>query len=377
MYRLLFFLSILPAIVILLFILKHDQENKEKGFLVAIFLMGVLSCFPAGLIELLMSDILLGGEAETFGGMLVEYFLIVAVTEELCKYFAMRIITWKNYRFNSTYDGIVYAVCSALGFATLENVEYVFTGDPSGAFFTAVVRAFMAVPSHAMYGIIWGYGYGIAKYRSVNNQRNAKGPIVSGLLIAMLYHGFYDFSLSAFGGFGIAIAIVIVIIGYIVVFGKAKKAAKDDQLFYSYMPPFSQNQVYTPYVPFYGRMQYPVNYQVTRPGLNPGNYYAGFRFPQYQNPQQYSNVPPQYANVSRTQYQNTQSYQNPQYQNSSRPPYQNPQQPYQNPQQNQMNQRLSNQPAQEQRLFPQNPSNDKSSPFDIWDEYQSKYGRKD
>ena len=303
--RLLFLLTVAPAIVIFYIIIRQDQEkDKDKGFLFGVFMMGVLSVVPALILESLW-DMILPDMESSIAGMLFEFFVTVGISEELSKYFAMRVVTWKNYRFNSTYDGVVYGVCSALGFATLENFTYVFTSG-SSAFGTAITRAFMAVPFHAMCGIIWGYGYGISKYRSVNNQPHVHQPVIIGLVIAVLYHGLYDFSLTAFGDAGFAIAIVLVLAGYVIVFGKAKRAARDDELFYTYMPPFRQDIEYRPYVPFYGKMQFPVNFQVTNPNLNPGGYYPIFRMPGYNSG-----------------YQNNYGYQNQQVQNSYNPGYQN------------------------------------------------------
>ena len=53
-------------------------------------------------------------------------------------------------------DGIVYGVTVSLGFATLENIYYVFAGfdDPLGV---AYLRAFSAVPAHALFGVFMGY----------------------------------------------------------------------------------------------------------------------------------------------------------------------------------------------------------------------------
>lgn len=241
--RALLMLSVAPAIVIFYIIIRQDQEDKDKGFLLGVFFMGVVSVVPAIILETLGSALFFGGgESETISEMLLDYFIVVGISEELSKYFAMRIITWKNFRFNSTYDGVVYGVCSCLGFATLENITYVFSYG--GGFGTAITRAFMAVPFHAMCGIIWGYGYGISKYRSVKNQPNVHQPVIIGLIIAILYHGLYDFTLSAFDFAGFAIAIVLVLAGYVIIFGKAKRAAKDDELFYSYLPPFREDVEY-------------------------------------------------------------------------------------------------------------------------------------
>jgi RsiW-degrading membrane proteinase PrsW (M82 family) len=54
---------------------------------------------------------------------------------------------------------LVYGICAGCGFATAENIAYVF----SGGFATAVVRAFVSVPLHCCTGAI--IGLEIAKRR--------------------------------------------------------------------------------------------------------------------------------------------------------------------------------------------------------------------
>ena len=259
-------LSILPALVIFLIILGIDQEKKTKGFLFGIFGLGVASVIVALILELVLAPIGTAVENATGNFILarfVEAFFLVAIPEELCKFFAMYPLTWNNYRFNSTYDGIVYMVCSALGFATIENIGYVF-GD-GGSLATAIARAILSVPGHAMWGIIIGYTYGIAKYRSVKKQGKVVPMVMLGLGIAMIAHGFYDFALMSDTGIGIAFDVVFVIVSYIFVWMRASHAAKNDKLFFDYMPVFTpmqnmqQNYVYRPVIPF---MQAPTyNYQ--------------------------------------------------------------------------------------------------------------------
>ena len=64
----------------------------------------------------------------------------------------------RNRAFDEPMDGIVYGVVASLGFATLENILFVFNGGMS----VAVSRAFTAVPLHAFVGAIMGYYVGQA-----------------------------------------------------------------------------------------------------------------------------------------------------------------------------------------------------------------------
>lgn len=140
----LFALAILPSLFIADYIYKNDRADSEpKPLLRSLFLLGAVSCLPASLIEGLLDPIaadIFG--VNSLGYILVDYFLVVAVAEEGCKYFFLRLRTWKNPNFDYRFDGIVYAVMVGLGFATLENIMYVFTYG----FGNGVVRALLSVP---------------------------------------------------------------------------------------------------------------------------------------------------------------------------------------------------------------------------------------
>jgi RsiW-degrading membrane proteinase PrsW (M82 family) len=73
----------------------------------------------------------------------------------------------------------------SMGFATVENILYVYEGGLS----TAWLRMFTAVPMHAVFAIVMGYYLGIQKYFGT------KGSAIMGLLYATLLHGLYDFVL--------------------------------------------------------------------------------------------------------------------------------------------------------------------------------------
>jgi RsiW-degrading membrane proteinase PrsW (M82 family) len=87
--------------------------------------------------------------------------------------------------FNEPFDGILYAVVIAMGFATFENVLYASRFNLNAL----VLRAFTAVPAHASFAVIQGYFIGKAKFKP-----EKKWKLISmGLLASICLHGFYDF----------------------------------------------------------------------------------------------------------------------------------------------------------------------------------------
>ena len=67
------------------------------------------------------------------------------VGEELFKFLALMFVAFPRKNFNEPFDGIVYSVMIGLGFASFENIMYVFEGGIGVAF----MRTFTAVPMHA------------------------------------------------------------------------------------------------------------------------------------------------------------------------------------------------------------------------------------
>jgi len=116
------------------------------------------------------------------------------------KYLAVRVKAYNSSNFNEVMDGIVYGVAAGLGFATVENIFYVLG---FGTISTALVRAFMSVPSHAAYGGIMGFYLGMAKPFSLTSKQHERKLILTGLTIAILLHGLYDtiaFTLEGYAG---------------------------------------------------------------------------------------------------------------------------------------------------------------------------------
>lgn len=161
--------------------------------LVVAYFTGVMVTIPAGLFNMYGEDgvtqlfgLIDFGSIEIFIEKAIFAFFIVGAGEELAKFLALRIGFFKRKNFNEPFDGIVYGASIALGFASLENLMYVFEGGVE----TAIARMFTAVPMHACAGIIMGYYVGIAKFS------NKPGlNLMKGWLFATLLHGLYDWFL--------------------------------------------------------------------------------------------------------------------------------------------------------------------------------------
>jgi RsiW-degrading membrane proteinase PrsW (M82 family) len=183
-------LSVLPSVLILLYLYKKDKYEQEPlELLLKAFGMGVLSAICVlvtfGILESFMPvDPDTGNRSvDAF----ITAFFIAAVPEEGFKFLMLYLLIWKNRNFNERFDGILYAVFVSLGFATLENIMYVLQ---SGAG-TAIARALTAVPAHALFGVAMGYYFSYARFLPEREKRYLSFSI----LIPVVLHGIYDFIL--------------------------------------------------------------------------------------------------------------------------------------------------------------------------------------
>tara|TARA_R110002049_G_scaffold120307_2_gene274720 strand:- start:671 stop:1345 length:675 start_codon:yes stop_codon:yes gene_type:complete len=180
--------AIAPVVVVILYIYFKDKYEKEpKRLLLYNFLLGAIVSIIITTILYYGFDIVLPlHNNNSIFQQFIKAFLIVGLTEEFSKYVIVRYFAQPNKAFNEPFDGIVYAVMVSMGFAATENIFYVL----EGGYTTALLRAFTAVPAHATFGILMGYYMGKAKF--LNNKIMLN---ISGLLLAILFHGAYDFFL--------------------------------------------------------------------------------------------------------------------------------------------------------------------------------------
>jgi protease PrsW len=181
-------LAVAPGFAICLYIYSRDRYEREPlRYLLISFLLGMLSTIPALVIQLLAGDTREKFAEHFILSYAVFAYIIVALSEESCKFLMLRLYAYPKKIFNDPFDGIVYGVMVSMGFATLENIEYVF----QYGFHTGVIRFFLSVPAHASFGVLMGYYTGLAKF----NPMNSVWLMVKGLLIAVFFHGTFDFCL--------------------------------------------------------------------------------------------------------------------------------------------------------------------------------------
>ena len=179
--------AVLPAILLWLYIWKKDTNKEPTLCLVKAVLWGVAIIIPVAILESEIETILFGegGKPTSLFGTTAMAFLVAALPEETFKLFALWMVLRKNPYFDEHFDGIVYAVCVGLGFASMENIMYVLGEEDWLS--TAIVRALLAVPGHYAFAILMGYYYSV--YHFVDHSPRVAACV---LLVPVLAHGTYD-----------------------------------------------------------------------------------------------------------------------------------------------------------------------------------------
>ncbi|MCR4903186.1 MAG: PrsW family intramembrane metalloprotease [Butyrivibrio sp.] len=225
------YLTVLPPLFLLGYIYKIDKiEHEPVKLILKLFVLGVLSCFPAVVLEDLGVSLLysISSNPESTVTIFIENFFVIALAEEGLKFLFTYQGSWRHKEFNYRFDAIVYAVAVSIGFALLENILYVFTGD-GDSFSIVVQRALTSIPLHTITAIFMGHFYGEAKLAyHRGNLRKSKRGLRLALIVPVIIHGFYDFCLSVESDLLILIFFVYIIVLDIVAFIKVRKYAKED-----------------------------------------------------------------------------------------------------------------------------------------------------
>ncbi|MBQ2529530.1 MAG: PrsW family intramembrane metalloprotease [Treponema sp.] len=212
--------ALLPVTLVLIYIWQKDKNEREPlGTVLLTVLFGAAVSLAAGPIELFLEKLLpFFFPKDSVSYSLIENFFGVALIEELLKWLVLMLFIWKNRKFNYSYDGVVYAVSSSLGFAAAENISYILAFGNGIAF----SRAIFAIPGHACFGVFMGFFFSKAKI-SAANEKSFVCPMIMTVAVPTIVHGIYDFLLSpaaesiSFSGFFTAYVIIIDILSFILI----------------------------------------------------------------------------------------------------------------------------------------------------------------
>jgi RsiW-degrading membrane proteinase PrsW (M82 family) len=194
-YSLLQLPIILPVLFWALYHYYKDRHLPEPvSHLAAAFILGAGSAWLADLMYAGLDLVNLRYDAfdlaaSNLPGLLAYAVLAIGLIEELAKLVPFLLVIVRFKEFNEPIDGIIYGSFIALGFAAVENAQYLQFLSTAEAY----ARGFAGPVVHIVFASIWGYYAG----RALLCGRNPWPATVGSLALAALLHGVYDFVVIA------------------------------------------------------------------------------------------------------------------------------------------------------------------------------------
>ncbi len=188
---LLFAPIILPIFFWAAYHYHKDRHLPEPiGHLLLAFILGMLAAGVSQSLYVALEPLGLRFDAGYLAdtntlGLFAYALLAIGPIEELSKllFFALIIIRFEE--FDEPLDGIIYASFVGLGYAAIENWQYLDYLTP----LEALARGFASPVVHIVFASIWGYWIGSAYAAQESLLRAA----LIGFVLAALFHGLYDF----------------------------------------------------------------------------------------------------------------------------------------------------------------------------------------
>lgn len=211
-----FLLSMLPNVLIFLWLRKAKDDEKYQNICLKGLLRGILF---SSLMVLLISTIFYVFERlfiTKYGVIISEVFhnfIVLAFAEEIVKYLTLRGLIKKNSYSYSQLDILSLMMIVGIGFGMIESLIYAFITNAA----MMIVRGITAM--HCGYGFIMGY------FISNAMKTKKKGYTFLGIFIPCLLHGTYDLCLSEelakiseyYGFISLALAIFAIITLFIAI----------------------------------------------------------------------------------------------------------------------------------------------------------------
>jgi len=225
--------TILPPILLGLAIWKSDRFPEPGKFLIASFLLGVSIYLPLDFLIMLTEDHLarmIGLDLEAIekyrdggwkeegaiypgGELAFMHFFRAAFLEEGIKFALLIFFCVRLSELNEPMDAIVYGAAIGLGYAAMENIPYLNTGDPETAWTMTIVKArYYPLIMHLGFGVLMGWLLSQNLFEERSSFKR-KVMLILSLALPVLFHGSYNY-LQAYDVFPILTLIMVVGIIY-------------------------------------------------------------------------------------------------------------------------------------------------------------------
>ncbi len=186
-----FALALTPAAAIAFYVWARRTHSIGLEFIVVAVGLGASVGLLAAGVEVLLTWAAANLVNNVHLISLIDAFVVAAMTEEMVKFSVLIFVVMGHEDCRTPRDVFCGAIFVGLGFAALENVFYV-VGETDWRQI-GLLRSFTAVPGHAIFGILMGYYAALATKHEAFRRRY----LAMGLLVAVLFHGLYNWPLLA------------------------------------------------------------------------------------------------------------------------------------------------------------------------------------
>ena len=213
--------SLAMVVVVLAYIWLDRFEPEPPRLLIFAFLWGAsIAVVLSVLLALYLESLIVTGESD--GVSWVSVVVIAPVVEEAAKgTFLLFMMTGRRRNeVNSLTDCLVYAGLVGAGFAWLEDILYIASGESlGGSLLTAALRLVMAPFAHSLFTTFFGIGVYFALHRRGASAK--AGPLLLGYLAAVVTHALWNGSSLLGTGwyFGIYLYWMMPLFGLAIVLG--------------------------------------------------------------------------------------------------------------------------------------------------------------
>jgi protease PrsW len=181
--------AVAPAWLLLRHFLRFDQFPEPDEVIWRTFFLGVLAIIPV-LVVVLPIQPLAEMIESPFARALSAATIESAIPEEIAKFLILYYYCRRHSAFDEPMDGLVYGATASLGFACFENILFV-VGAGDAWIQVALIRGFLAVPSHALSGVIMGFFLSRAHFEPERRGLD----LTLALVVPTVLHAGYNFPL--------------------------------------------------------------------------------------------------------------------------------------------------------------------------------------
>ena len=216
--------TILPPIILGVIIWKTDRFQEPAHLLLASFLIGFAIALPLDLLIAFTHDVIapalnlnLDAKEATVAEFAFMHFFRAAFLEEGLKFALLIFFCVRLTDLNEPMDAIIYAAAIGLGYATMENIGYLYNelgkcADQDCWAWGTVKDRYYPLIMHFGFAVVMGFFLSQSLFREQEVFKKRVSTILA-LLVPVVFHGSYNY-LHAWDVFPVLTLVLIIGIFY-------------------------------------------------------------------------------------------------------------------------------------------------------------------